>query len=289
MSSYRIPRGYGIDTVQYQEISEGVRPQGSAVPQEAWTGLPPVRIDEVHHDPVVIMPGTFVGLATGGSASGKLFPAHTQTGGTNLTLHFTSDDATWGLRTTDLTATSATLTAGPVKPLGVVYNKIYSFKLQDTFLNYKRNDNVGILTDWLIQIPAITDKERAILVGDLVMISSSGTEYGRPGELASVNSTMGRLERWDGLAASMEYVIGRCYGKIAFADGTASAGAKLVDDLTYTLTAAGRSEFKGLERVQTVPGLGNSGSGTKGVPAWLTEARSDGSGTYHALTILVRL
>lgn len=291
MSSYRIPRGYGIDTVQYQEISEGVRPQGSALPVEAWTGLPPVLVDEVHHDPIVLMPGTFVGIATGGYADGKLFPAHTQTG--NITLYGNADDSTyWGLRGGDLTATANLVTAGPVPPLGVIYNKVYSFKLQDQFLNYKRNDNVGVLTDWLIQIPAVTANERLIRVGDLVQISTAGTVYGRGATLES-NSTedslMGRLMPWDGTAASMKYVIGRCYGKIAFADGTAAADARLKDDTTYTLTTAGRNEFKGLEKVQTVPGLGNAGSGTKGVPTWLLDARADSSGSYYALTILVRL
>ena len=50
--SFRTPRGYAVERPSYQELSEGVRLEASAVPTEAWSGLPPVRVDEVHHDPV---------------------------------------------------------------------------------------------------------------------------------------------------------------------------------------------------------------------------------------------
>jgi hypothetical protein len=235
----------------------------------------------------VFHPGTFVGIATGGSAQGKLFPAHAQTGA--LTLHFTSDDSIWGLPTSDNTGTGNTLTGGPVLPLGVVYMPIYSFNLQNQFINYKRNENVGILTDYIIQIPAITADEKLIQPGQKVMVSTSATEYGRQAELSSINGLMGRLMPWDGSASTERFCIGRCFNKIAFADGSASAGTKLSADTTYTLTSAGRAEFKGLDKVQTVPGLGLAGSGTKGVPGWLTDARADSSGTFYLLNILVRI
>jgi len=290
MASYRIPRGYSVNVPQYRELMEGVRPESSATPMEAWTGLPPVQVEELHHDPIVIMPGTFVGIATGGFAEGKVFPAHGRTGAQTITGRFSSTDDTWGLSTSDVGWTATGVTAGPVLPLGVVYNPVYSFNLQQAFVNYKRNESLGILTDYLIQIPAITTDEKTILPGQMVMISDTADEYGRAASLSDKNKVLGRLKAWDGSATTLKYVVGRCYGKVAFADGTASAGTKLSADTTsWSLTAAGTAEFKGLDKVQTVPGLGLAGSGTKGVPAWLQDATADGSGIYYALNILVRL
>lgn len=288
MASQRIPRGYGVNVPQYQELVEGQRPESNATPMEAWTGLPVVQVEEVHHDPIVIMPGTFVGIATGGTASGKIFPAHAQTG--TITLRFSSTDDTWGLPTSDQTPSGNTVTAGPVPPLGVVYQPIYSFNLQEAFINYKRNVNLGILTDYLIQIPAITAEERIIAPGDLVMININANDYGRPASV-TLNSLLGRLMRHDGNASTMKYVVGKCYGKVQFAgSGTAVAGTKLsADTASWSLSTAGQSEFKGLDKVQTVPGLGLAGSGTKGTPAWLMDARSDASGNYYLLNILVRM
>ncbi len=287
MASFRIPRGYSVNVPQYRELMEGVRPESSATPMEAWTGLPPVQIEELHHDPVVVMPGTFVGIATGGTAAGKLFPAHGITG--NITGRFSSTDSTWGLLTSDATWAAGTITAGPVLPLGVVYNPVYSFNLQEAFVNYKRNESVGVLTDYLIQIPAITSAERDIRVGEMVMINNTANEYGRAASLASIDNLMGRLKAWDNSAATLKFVVGRCLGKVEFADGTGSTGTKLNADSTWSLTTAGKAEFKGLDKVQTVPGLGLAGSGTKGVPAWLQEATADSNGKYYALNILVRL
>ena len=301
--SFRTPRGYAVERPSYQELSEGVRLEASAVPTEAWSGLPPVRVDEVHHDPIVLDAGTIVGLATGGLAVGKLFPAHGCTG--NIHLASTSDDQTnWGI-TNQGTQSAATLTAGDVLPLGIVYQPIYSFQLQNTFTNYKRNENVGILTNYLIQIPAITAKERSLRDGDMVMVSQIGgeaaaaitvdgetpvnAEYGRVGDLlSSASSLIGRYERYDNTAANLKFVVGRVVKAITFATGSASS--KLADDYSnITLTTAGAAEWKDLDKVQTVPGLGLAGSGTSGTPGWLRDARSDVSGNYKLLNILVRL
>lgn len=302
--AFRTPRGYAVNRPPYQELSEGVRPEHRAVPAEAWTGLPPVRVDEVHHDPIVIDAGTIVGIASGGSASGKIFPAHAATG--TIHLAFTSDDHTnWSL--TDQGAqTAEILTDGPVAPLGVCYQPIYSFMLQEVWTNYKRNDNVGFVTDYLIQVPAITTREHAIQYGDLVAVTSAGgdgsvpfavgsdavdAEYGRVGELTQVNELIGRFERYypeSDNGARMRFVIGRCVGVVQFATGTAST--KLADDYSnISLTTQGTAEFKGLDKVQTVPGLSVAGSGTSGTPGWLRDARSDAAGNYVMLNILVRL
>ena len=285
--AYRIPRGHDVNRPPYQELSEGVRPSSTAVPQEAYTGLPPVRIDELAHDPIVLDAGTLVGIAPGGLAAGKLFPAHQIATGTSITLKHHSDGASWGLPTSDVVATSLALTGGPVKPLGMVFQPIYSFMLQATYTNYKRTENVGIVTDYMVQIPAKNAEESAIAIGDLVMAHSSAVQYG---QVAAGTASLGSLEAWDGTAGTLPYVVGRCYDKIVFATGTATTVYQTDFDAgSTTLTAAGSAEFKGLDKVQTVPGIGLAGSGTGGVPSWLTKAYSDSSNNYSALTILVRL
>ena len=289
-ANFRIPRGYDVSRPGYQELSEGVRPEASAVPMEAYADLPPVRIDELHHDPIVLDAGTVVGMATGGLADGTLFPATAQTGGAPITLWHHSDGATWGLATASETSTLNALTGGAVKPLGMIFQPIYSFKLEDTHPNYKRVDSVGVVTDYLVQVPARSAEERALKAGDKVMVSKTASDYGHG--VTSTLATLGTLQAWDGsTVADLEFVVGTCFQNLQFAsDSGASAGDRVDADLAnVALTTAGSAEFKGLERVQTVPGLGLSGSGTKGVPGWLLGARADGSGNFHALTILVRL
>ena len=295
--AYRIPRGYGRNRPQYQELSEGVRPEATAVPMEAWTGLAPVRVDELHHDPIVLDPGTIVGIATGGDADGKLFPAHGLTGSNQIWMKHHSDGATWGLEAVTHEYNVTQITAGPVYPLGVIFQPIYSFALQATYTNYKRNENVGFVTDYLIQIPAINEEERNIQAGDKVCVGlnlppnpETGTSVGEYGQSVTAGKEMGRFSAYNGTLAEVRYIIGTCLKRTTFATGTAST--KLSDESAIsniTLSTTGIAEFKGLDKVQTVPGLGLAGSGTAGVPAWLTGAVSGADTNYHMLTILVRL
>jgi hypothetical protein len=271
---------------------------------EAWTGLPPVRIDDYAHDPIVLDAGTIVGIASGGSAAGKLFPATPLTGDAIITMWHHSDGATWALPAANVVASLSAITGGPVKPLGMVFEPIYSFILQAAFHNYKRQENVGIVTDYLIQLPARNAQERAIKPGDKVMVNEVAKDYGF--NVTASLSTMGTLQSYDqrqqgagALSAStaahgdggLEYVVGTCFQNLLFAsDSSASANALLDADIpNVSLTTAGAAEFKGLSRVQTVPGLNLAGSGTNGVPAWLTKARQSADGDFYALTILFRL
>ena len=57
----RIPRGYAVNRPYFREVSEGVRPNSQAAPRLPHTGLAHVRVDEVHHDPIVIDAGTIIG------------------------------------------------------------------------------------------------------------------------------------------------------------------------------------------------------------------------------------
>jgi hypothetical protein len=267
---------------------------------EAYADLPPVRIDELSHDPIVLDAGTVVGIASGGLADGKLFPAWNSASGVAtdiasgknamITMKHHSDGATWGLSASDVEWEGHVWTDGPVKPLGMIYQPIYSFKLQATHPNYKRVDNVGLVTDYLIQIPARSAAERALAPGDIVMVVNGATfEYGTG--LTAGADVLGTLEKWPGAAGMLDFVIGRVYKNLLFAADTGASVNETVDNdlANVALTDAGSAEFKGLERVQTVPGLGLAGSGTKGVPSWLLKAQADSSGNFHALTILVRL
>ena len=309
----RVPRGYEVDRPYYQELCEGVRPNVQAVPLEAWTGLHPVRIDEVHHDPIVIEPGTIVGIATGGTQlSGKLVPAFYGgsgfTGAAALTGVTHTDSAKWGIR-----AANWEFSGTRVKPIGVVYQPIYSFMLQKHFTNYKRNDNVGIVTNYVIQIPVTNHEEAAIDTGDLVMVGT-GAVTGAVTAAASIWSgaqmLAGRYRKYDPVpvsgpdlprwaAEAENYIVGRCFKKILLGEHSGTtATAFLKDEIVagrFTLSSDAASEFKGLDRVQTAPGGGTSpgmpisGSGSGGVPGWLLGAVADGNKRFWALTILIRL
>ena len=301
----RIPRGYARNRVNYQELCEGVRPVDSAMPRTAYTGLPHVRIDEVHHDPIVLDPGTVVGFVSwtgaGSTIHGTIVPCvlPTATGIAESTIKLMINGSTEASTNWAMPAgTSGDITVGVVKPIGVIFQPIYSFVLNSLYTNYKRNVNIGIVTDYVIMVPATNAEEAAIRAGDLVGVGS-GTYYGAGWDNMYTYKQAGRYARynstWD---YASDRVIGRCLKKIRIATTSSStAGTKLNDDLdNITLTTEGAAEFQDLDKVQTVPGLGISGSGTKGVPAWLLDARlDDGSNhssaakSYWALVILVRL
>lgn len=299
--TYRIPRGYDVRRPYYQEISEGVRPVIQTQPLEAYTGLPPVAIDQLHHDPIVIDAGTIVGIATGSAAAGKILPTAWCTGASDspefsFTNH--SDGATWGLPTT-----TTTLSVGTVKPIGVVFAPQYSFMLQNQFTNYKRSHNVGIVTDYVIQVPARTSDEHSIYPGDVVMAADTGSNTTAPyGMVAAATiysgGMAGRYKKYtqvSGGTDASEFIIGRCLNRLHFgSQSSATQGTLLQTELSsnpsnFSLTTAGAAEFQDLNKVQTHPGHTIAGSGTKGVPGHLMGAISDSSGYYVALTILVRL
>lgn len=307
--AYRIPRGFATNRPAYLELCEGQRPNVSALPLEAWTGLAPIRIDDVNHDPIVLEPGTIVGIATGATAfSGKLLPAMWATGGATTVAghpqmifnYHHSDGATWGLPTT---TTSGTV--GVVKPIGVVFQPIYSFNLQAAFTNYKRNVNVGVVTDYVIQVPCVTANEHAIENGDLVMVAHNAYETGvfaNIGASSGFTSSRlaGRYQKFDPtlsaagyLAHSHEMVVGRCLKKVVFCTASGSSSGDLLQDriiagATITLSTEATAEFTDLAKVQTVPGLVITGSGTSGIPGHLLGARANSTG-FAYLTLLIRL
>jgi len=294
----RIPRGYARNIPYFREVCEGVRPSVQDLPLTAYTGLPHVRVDELHHDPIVLDPGTLVGLATGSVGQGTVFPCTFVTGTVTtpsgiLAIGSTEGNSAWGLPD----STTIQIACGYIKPIGVIYQPIYSFLLQTRYSNYQRTAAVGILTDYVISVPAINYEEVVINAGDLVMVGS-GCYYGVGANTITSATTAGaylagRYAKYSSTAyLAAERVVGRCLKKLALGTSTGTAGETLDAALsagTFTISTAAQAEFANLAKVQTVPGLGLSGSGTSGIPAYLLGARSDSSGTFYALTILIRL
>lgn len=296
----RIPRGYARNIPYFREVCEGVRPSVQDLPLTAYTGLPHVRVDELHWDPIVLDPGTLVGLATGTLGLGTLYPCTFVTGaggaGAPSGLIFqgsTEGNTAWGLPP----ATAGQHACGFIKPIGVIYQPIYSFILQAKYSNYQRTAAVGVLTDYVISVPAINYEECAIMSGDLVMVGS-GCQYGIGASVvlsatSAADYLAGRYARYSSTAhLAAERVVGRCLKKLALGTTSGTAGETLDTALsagTFTISTAAQAEFANLAKVQTVPGLGLSGSGTSGIPAYLLGARCDSTKTFYALTMLIRL
>ena len=315
----RIPRGYAVNRPYFREVCEGTRPNSQAAPRLPWTGLAHVRVDEVHHDPIVIDAGTIVGIIAGqgtgaaqyvGTTTGTFVPAFVggyaitstglsgeaiQTAGTlEITPNLIQIGSAEGATTWGLWNTSGSVKLGAVLPMGVVTQPVYSSYLPIAYTNYKRQHSIGFVTEYVIQVPATNDEEVLIKGGERVMLGS-GTCHGiGVSDPYRVQKLAGRYARYAPAAVrAEERRVGVCLKRTKL--GSASTGAAAVGQLlasnlaTFTADADLAAEFAGLERVQTVPGLSLSGSETKGVPAFLLGARADGDGNYWALTILIRI
>ncbi len=150
------------------------------------------------------------------------------------------------------------------------------------------------MTNYVIQIPVTNDEEEAIFPGDIVGVGT-GVHHGigwTSAQAWSTHKKAGRYKRYaSGDDFALERVVGRCLAKTYLGDTTESAGVTLktsIANSTFTISSSATAAFKGLAKVQTVPGLGLGGSGTGGIPGWLLGARSNGAG-FYALTILIRL
>jgi hypothetical protein len=281
-----------------------------------YTGLPHVRVDDVAHDPFVLDPGTLVGIITGAPTlnfpgTGTLCPAFISTGvptqlytgfgsqglqatagvGT-LNIAGSSEASTWAMPTT----TSGSIVVGNVKPMGVIFSPVYSATLTTAFTNYKRHHSVAFLTEYVIQVPATNAEEVLIQAGDLVMLGTGqyyGIGWGAPFD---AHLQAGRYAKYNASALyAGERIVGRCLKKTLLGTGgssTTASGTLLSDAASitdFTASAELATEWNDLGKVETVPGLSLSGSGTKGVPAFLLGARCDANKQYWALTILIRV
>lgn len=235
----RIPRGYERNSNlvrEFLEISEGERPALELRPAQY---LPVKYQDNYLNDWVVITAGTIVAV----DPSGDLVNAN---GGASQTLTYTSNDI--GI-TVDLDANghdeyvtvagaSSAKVAGN-KPIGVApYDYFQNINagfdsLNPTgltkYTNYQIQDKVAVLCDYLIEVPVKSG------------VDASGTV--QVGDLVQSDANGGFILWRESDPVSQ--IVGRVIQRKAV------------------------SAVDNLDKVQTVPGLGLSGSDTAGVPQHL--------------------
>lgn len=313
--SIRIGRGYEKIHHPYQELYEGVRPSIQGL--RAAKFLPVAMLDKLHDDdPIVLLPGTFVGRMNSDSMVGAstalgdqeetaraLLPAST-----NLyKIQYSAFDSDFGVYDIDGSTVSTAVSAAgtstgmvqKIKPLGVITAPVYSDVLKDKYTNYKRDLMPSVLMgNYTVVIPAITNDEKSIEPGDLVRVAGSTTQTDTGATHYAVSKSTntgagvpGRLTTYDPSTvaeqALADYVVGRCIDKYVVARGTAVT--RLGSDSATLSNLNTDHQYNTLKKVQTVPGLGLSGSGTQGVPAMFEHAVSDDSGDYFALVIKLDL
>lgn len=313
----RIGRGYEKIHHPYQELYEGVRPSIQGL--RAAKFLPIAMLDKLHDDdPIVLLPGTFVGrmnedtmvndtlLGTAEETARTLVPAATA----KYKITYTDKDNDFGIYDVDGATVTTKATAGTstgmlqkVKPIGIITAPVYSEVLKDKYTNYKRDLMPSVLMgNYTVVIPAITNSEKAIQPGDLVRVAGPTTQtFTGDAHAATTKATNtgfnvpGRLATYDPSTTAEQllgdYVVGRCIDKYVVARGTASTRLSAdFDDNNVTLSNLNTDhQYNTLKKVQTVPGLGLSGSGTQGIPAMFEHAVSDASGDYFALVIKLDL
>lgn len=258
MASARIPRGYERNSNlvrSYLEISEGQRPALELRPAQY---LPVKHQDRYLNDWVVISAGTIVAV----DPSGDLVNAN---GGASQTLTYTADDIGVTIdidsngHDTYVAATGAS-TSKVIgnKPIGVAPYDYFQNINQGfdsatptgltKYTNYQIQDKVTVLCDYLIEVPVKSG------------VDASGTV--NVGDLVQSDADGGFI-LWKNGTHDVTQIVGRCIQRKAVA---------AVDNL---------------DKVQTVPGLGLSGSDTAGVPQHLYDYDNSAAYSYKLLIQLM--
>ena len=246
----RIPRGYER-TQGLLEISKGERPALELKPAQY---LPVVREDKYLEDWVVIEAGTIVSV----DASGFLVPCNNFQPQTvdytadDIGLTVDIDDAGHDTYVTAAGTSSASIAAN--KPVGVApydyyqnLNAGFGSAGATKYNNYQIQDKVAILCDYLIEVPVHADADASGAIA--------------AGDLVQSN-TEGKFIKWNDHVGAVDQIVGRCIQRTA---------VTAVDNL---------------DKVQTVPGLGLSGSDTSGVPSHLYDYTN---GAPYAEKMLIKL
>ena len=257
MPSNRIPRGYERNSNlirQFLEISQGERPALELKPAQY---LPVGRQDQYLNDYVVIAGGTIVAV----DASGDLIKAN---GGTRHQYTYTANDVGLTIDYDDgghdsYVAAAKTTTAyvpGNM-PIGVAPYHYYqnisagydsvSPTEQTVYRNYQYQDKVAVLCDYLIEVPVLDSLDASGTVAIGDLVMSDGT---------------GNFIRWNNGISDVTQIVGRVIMRQAVA---------AVDNL---------------DKVQTVPGLGLSGSATGGIPQHLYDYTNS---TAYSEKVLIQL
>lgn len=258
MASARIPRGYERNSNlvrEFLEISEGQRPALALRPAQY---LPVKYQDHYLNDWVVITAGTIVAV----DASGDLVNCN---GGASQLLTYTADDVgvtisydSNGHDTYVAAAGSSSARVPGNKPIGVAPYDYYQNINQGfdssnptgltKYTNYQIQDKVAVLCDYLIEVPVKT------------AVDASGTV--NVGDLVQSDAN-GGFVLWQNGTSDVTQIVGRCIQRKAVA---------AVDNL---------------DKVQTVPGLGLSGSDTAGIPQHLYNYTTSSAYSYKMLIQLM--
>lgn len=237
----RIPFGYER-TQGLLEISKGERPALELKPAQY---LHVIREDKYVEDWVVIEAGTIVAV----DPSGALVPCNNfqpqvivyDTNDIGLTV----DIDEWGTgNTTYVTAAGTSSDSiGANKPVGVApyayyqnLNAGFGQSGATKYLNYQIQDKVAILCDYLIEVPVLASADASGII--------------TAGDLVQSN-TEGKFIKWNDGGGAVDQIVGRCIQRVA------------------------NTTVDHLDKVQTVPGLGLSGSDTQGTPSHLFDYSND--------------
>jgi len=240
MADNRVPRGYERNSNlvrEFMEISQGERPAFEAKPAQY---LPVSVQDQYLNDWVVIKAGIVVAIDASGDlvwANGGASHQYTYVASdVGLTIDY--DD---GGHDTYVSAAKTTTAYAPGnKPVGVAPYDYYQNLNQGfdsasptgltKYNNYQVQDKVAVLCDYLIEVPIKSGCD------------ASGTI--NPGDLVQADINGGYII-WRDNTDDVTQIVGRCIQRSTVA---------AVDNL---------------DKVQTVPGLGLSGSDTGGIPQHL--------------------
>ena len=269
MATSRIPRGYERNSNlvrEFIEVSDGIRPAISLKPAQY---LPVQHQDNYLNDWVVIPAGRIVSI----DASGFLVPAN---GGASQALQYSSNDV--GVTVDidgnghDSYVAAAKTTSSYVpgnKPIGVAPYDYYQNINQGfdsatpvgltKYTNYQIQDKVAVLCDYLIEVPVKTSYTLPNGTAD------SGTDASgtvNAGDLVQADAN-GQFVKWTNGVHDVSQIVGRCIQRQAVA---------AVDNL---------------DKVQTVPGLGLSGSDTSGIPQHLYNYTTSSAYAYKLLIQLM--
>jgi len=272
--------------------------------------LPRIAEDASKQLPVTLYPGTIVGVLntrdhTQGSAAtftaekpGILVPAS----GVGYKISYSALDynharygTIWDLDTGIALASAkglTTATLGAVIPLGLVQEPVFCEATQQNFKNFRFQSKINVLTRGRqFRVPCITDEEKLIFPGDLVMVSDTA---GNHVPLTPRVSYPGRWKKFDPtntLVDKVPYIVGQCVDRRRIASNAlASEGDEIATGLGAgdTLTNLNTDQqYDTLGRIQTPPGLSLQGGGTQGVLASQTFARADASGDFWEIDIAI--
>ena len=260
MASARIPRGYERNsnlTREFLEVSDGIRPALQLRPAQY---LPVQHQDNYLNDWVVIEGGKIVAV----DPSGDLVKCN---GGASSAITYTANDVgltvdydTWvtapGTQTYVAAAKTTTQKMPGNRPIGIApYDFFQNINAGfdsanptglTKYTNYQIQDKVGVLCDYLIEVPVTSgvDASGTVGAGDLVQSDSNG-----------------QFIKWNS-GNDVAQIVGRCIQRIAV------------------------SAVDNLDKVQTVPGLGLSGSDTAGIPQHLYNYTNS---TAYTSKILIQL